>query len=158
MHQADMPNASSRPRVTVAALVERDGRFLFVEEQDKQGRLVINQPAGHVEGGESLLAAVVRETYEETGWRIRPMHLVGVYLWAPPNRAISYLRIAIAGDGLEHDPAATLDAGIVQALWLTPAELAAARARHRSDLVSRCVEDYRSGTRYPLDVLKSLLV
>jgi 8-oxo-dGTP pyrophosphatase MutT (NUDIX family) len=159
MHQSEseISNQAGRPRVTVAALVERDGRFLFVEERDIQGDLVINQPAGHVESGETILEAVVRETYEETGWRVRPEALVGFYLWSRPDGAASYLRIAIAGCPERHDPGASLDEGIVRALWLSPDELAERRNMHRSPMVVRCVEDYLAGERYPLSVLKSLL-
>lgn len=148
---------SERPRVTVAAMVEREGRFLLVEERDDRGRLVINQPAGHVEAGESLVDAVVREAFEETGWAIRPEYLVGAYLWSRPDRALSYLRIAIAGRAEGHDPDRRLDEGIERAVWLSREELAERRALHRSDLVLRCVDDYLAGERYPLTVLKSLL-
>lgn len=146
-----------RPRVTVAALVERDGRFLLVEERDMQGRLVINQPAGHVEAGESLLDAVIRETFEETGWSIAPAALVGAYLWGRADRSIGYLRIAIAGQALQHHPDSPLDDGIERAVWLSRSELLERQAEHRSELVLRCVDDYLSGERYPLSVLKSLL-
>jgi 8-oxo-dGTP pyrophosphatase MutT (NUDIX family) len=146
-----------RPRVTVAALVERDGRFLLVEERDPQGRLVINQPAGHVEAGESLLDAVIRETFEETGWSIAPAALVGTYIWGRADHSISYLRIAIAGDAVQHHPDSPLDDGIERAVWLSRSELLERQAEHRSALVLRCVDDYLSGERYPLSVLKSLL-
>jgi 8-oxo-dGTP pyrophosphatase MutT (NUDIX family) len=157
MHRTEMPNPSNRPRVTVAAIIERDGRFLFVEERDNRGEIVINQPAGHVEGGESLTEAVVREAFEETGWRIFPEHIVGVYLWVHPERAITYLRVAIAGRAVSHEPDAPLDDGILRALWLAPDDLVALAGKHRSPLVMRCVEDYRAGERYPLAALKSLL-
>ena len=156
-----MPNehspATGRPRVTVAAIVERDGRFLFVEERDDRGRLVINQPAGHVEAGESLLEAAYRETFEETGWRVEPEYLVGAYLWGRPDRSLSYLRMAIAARPERHDPNATLDVGIERPIWLSRDELMARRAEHRSVLVLRCVDDYLAGEAYPLTVLKSLL-
>lgn len=148
---------AKRPRVTVASIVEREGRFLFVEERDPKGHTVINQPAGHVEGGESLAEAVVRETFEETGWLIRPAHLVGVYLWNRPGSDISYCRIAIAGQPERHDPESPLDEGILRALWLSPEELAARRDALRSPMVMRCLEDYLAGERYPLSALKSML-
>jgi 8-oxo-dGTP pyrophosphatase MutT (NUDIX family) len=158
MHPSEIqPNPTGRPRVTVAAIVERDGRFLFVEERDFRGDLVINQPAGHVEAGESLLEAVVREAFEETGWHIRPEALVGLYQWSRPDGATSYLRVAIAGRPESHDPAAVLDEGIERAIWLSPDELAERRELHRSPLVMRCVEDYLAGERHPLSLLKSLL-
>ena len=155
MYPSEMPNRSNRPRVTVAAIVERGGRFLFVEESDLAGRLVINQPAGHVEGGETVLEAVVREILEETGWHIRPEWLVGCYLWHPSDDTINYLRIAIAGRPERHDPALPLDEGIQRILWLTPEELAARQALHRSPMVMRCLEDYLAGERHSLSILKS---
>jgi 8-oxo-dGTP pyrophosphatase MutT (NUDIX family) len=155
MHASEIP--SGRPRVTVAALVEHEGRFLFVEERDDQGRLVINQPAGHVEAGESLLEALLRETFEETGWRVEPEFLVGAYLWGRADLSISYLRIAIAARPERQDASAALDAGIERPVWLSRDELLARRAEHRSALVLRCVDDYLAGESYPLTVLKSLL-
>ena len=149
--------AAGRPRVTVAALVEREGRFLFVEEQDDRGQVVINQPAGHVEAGESLIEAMVRETFEETGWQVLPQALVGTYLWGPPDRRLTYLRVALAAMAEGHNEKATLDEGILRPIWLSRDELFACRDRHRSELVLSCVDDYLSGERYPLTVLKSLL-
>lgn len=158
MHPAETaPAPVGRPRVTVAAIVEREGRFLFVEERDDRGSLVINQPAGHLEAGESLLDAVVREAFEETGWRVRPEHLVGFYLWGRSDRSLSYLRVAVACRAERQEPDAVLDEGIERALWLAPDELASLRDRHRSPLVTRCMEDYLGGERYPFSVIKSLL-
>lgn len=158
MHQSETDSSrSARPRVTVAAIVERDGRFLVVEEQATDGGLVINQPAGHVEGGESVIAAVIRETFEETGWRFRPEALVGIYLWRKPDGNVGFLRIGIAGSVDDHDPDSPLDEGIVQSLWLTREELLSEKIRLRSPLVMKCIDDYLSGERYPLSVLKSLL-
>lgn len=148
---------SGRPRVTVAALVGHEGRFLFVEERDDQGRLVINQPAGHVEAGESLIEAVQRETYEETGWRVEPESLVGAYLWSRADRDLAYLRIALAARPLSYDPSAPLDTGVERPIWLSRDELVARRDIHRSELVLRCLDDYLAGEAYPLTVLKSLL-
>lgn len=145
-----------RPRVTVASLVEREGRFLVVEERPEAGGLVINQPAGHVEFGETLLEAVVRETFEETGWRFTPEFLVGVYLWAHPSGSVCYLRVCIGGSVHGHDPDSPLDDGIERALWLGREELAQS-GRLRSPLVLRVVDDYLAGERYPLGALKSLL-
>lgn len=158
MHHSEIPvSPAPRPKVTVAAIVERDGRFLFVEEHDTHGALVINQPAGHVEGGETLLQATIRETFEETGWHIQPEHLVGLYLWSRPDAKASYLRVAIAGRAERHDPDSPLDDGILRALWLTPQELAERRASLRSPMVLSCLEDYLAGQRHPLAVLKSLV-
>jgi 8-oxo-dGTP pyrophosphatase MutT (NUDIX family) len=140
------------PHVTVAAVIERDGNFLLVEEQTDQA-LVLNQPAGHWEANESLIAAVIRETLEETAYLIEPTAIIGVYHWPHPRKDIVYLRFAFTGLILGHDAQRTLDDGIVRALWLSPDELRAQNARHRSPLVLRCLEDYQAGKRYPLDLL-----
>lgn len=144
-----------KPNVTVAAVVEREGRFLLVEEA-ADGCLVLNQPAGHLDEGESLIEAVVRETLEETAWHFRPASLVGIYRWPHPAKAVTYLRFAFAGPVRNHDPDRRLDDGIVQALWLTADELRSASARQRSPLVQRCVDDYLAGRRFPLDLLTDL--
>jgi ADP-ribose pyrophosphatase YjhB (NUDIX family) len=146
-----------KPNVTVAAVVERDGRFLLVEEETN-GELAINQPAGHLDEGESLVEAVVRETLEETAWKFRPEALLGVYRWPHPTKAITYLRFAFTGRLLQHDPARPLDDGIVRALWLTPEEVRREQHRHRSPQVQVCIDDYLRGRRYPLDVLRDLTV
>lgn len=143
------------PNVTVAAIVERDGRFLLVEEE-ADGALVLNQPAGHLDEGESLLEAVVRETLEETAWHFVPEALVGVYRWPHPAKGITYLRFAFAGQLLRHEPQRALDHGIVRVLWLTRAEAARQVHRHRSPQVLRCIDDYLAGERYPLASLKDL--
>lgn len=144
-----------KPNVTVAAVVERDGRFLFVEER-ADGALVLNQPAGHLDEGESLLDAVVRETLEETAWHITPEALLGVYRWAHPTKRITYIRFAFTCRALGPKPNGTLDRGIVRALWLTPEEVRREQARHRSPQVQRCIEDYLAGPRYPLALIKDL--
>lgn len=148
-----MSEAVWKPHVTVAAVVERDGRFLFVEEDTDEG-IRINQPAGHLDPGESLLAAAVRETLEETAWRFEPEALVGVYRWHNPGLDRTYLRFAFAGRVHGHDPARALDTGILRTLWLTPDELRAEAPRHRSPLVQRCVDDWLAGRRHPLDLLQ----
>ncbi|MBI5612988.1 MAG: NUDIX hydrolase [Gammaproteobacteria bacterium] len=142
-----------KPNVTVAAVVERDGRFLVVEE-DSDGEIVLNQPAGHLDAGESLANAVARETVEETGWRFAPRALLGIYCWPKPGSDTTYLRFAFTGELLSHEADRPLDTGILRTLWLTPDELRAERARHRSPLVERCVDDYLAGQRYSLDLLK----
>jgi len=158
MHQSETESVRNvRPRVTVAAIVERDKRFLLIEERDADSELVINQPAGHVEGGESVIAAVIRETFEETGWRFRPEALIGIYLWRRPAKGASFLRIGIAGSVDDHDPDSPLDDGIVRSLWLTREELLSEKIRLRSPLVMKCIDDYLKGEHYPLSVLKSLL-
>lgn len=148
-----------QPDVTVATVVVRDGRLLVVEEQ-VDGRRVLNQPAGHLEPDESLLDAALRETREETGWDVRLTAFVGAYQWKAPmagnHPGRHYLRFAFAAEPLSHDPARPLDTGIVQALWMTPGELQAAQARHRSPLVWRVVADHLAGRRYPLSLLQHL--
>lgn len=141
-----------KPNVTVAAVVERDGKFLLVEEETDNG-LAFNQPAGHLEEGESLVDAVVREALEETAWHFRPTHLVGIYHWKHPAKDVTYLRFAFGGELLAHEPQRSLDAGIVAARWLGLDEVRATQARHRSPLILRCIEDALAGRRYPLDLL-----
>ena len=140
-----------KPSVTVAAVIERQGRFLLVQERIG-GRLVLNQPAGHLDPGESLPAACRREVLEETAHRFTPLALVGVYRWHHPAQEVTYLRFAFCGDALE-EPGRALDREILALHWLTQEELAARRAMHRSPLVERCVEDYLAGRRFALEVL-----
>jgi len=141
-----------KPNVTVAAVIEREGKFLLVEEE-VEGELVFNQPAGHLDAGEALIDAVVRETLEESAWRFRPTHLVGIYHWQHPDKDVCFLRFAFAGELLGFEAGRPLDAGIVAARWLTLAEIRANRARHRSPLVLRCIEDWIAGQRHSLDLL-----
>jgi len=145
-----------KPDVTVAALVQRAGRFLIVEERIG-GRLVLNQPAGHVEDGESLCAAVIRETLEETAWHFEPEALLGLYLWRSP-RGHSTLRIAFLGSVLTHEPQRALDPPVQAAHWLSRDELAARRAQLRTPLVLRCIDDCIAGQRLPLSALASDLL
>ena len=144
-----------QPDVTVATVVVRDGRLLCVEERSN-GLLVINQPAGHLEPDESLLEAAVRETREETGWNVRITHVVGAYQWKAPETGRHYMRFAFAAEPLGEIPGATLDEGIVRAMWLTPQELQAESARHRSPLVWRTVADFLGGNRHPLSLVQQL--
>jgi len=141
-----------KPNVTVAALIERDGCFLLVEEETADG-LRFNQPAGHLDAGESLVAACAREAMEETAHSFTPTELVGVYQWPRPQGDITYLRFAFAGKVGAHETARKLDTGIVRAVWLTLAEIEACAGRHRSPLVLQCVRDYLSGRRFPLDLI-----
>ena len=141
-----------KPNVTVAAVVERDGAFLLVEEQTAEG-VRYNQPAGHLEAGESLLDAVIRETLEESAWRFTPAALVGVYQYHQADSGITYLRFAFTGELADHDTSRKLDTGIVRALWMPAAEIRACRAKHRSPLLMQCVDDYVAGRRYPLQLL-----
>lgn len=141
-----------KPNVTVAAVVYRDGKFLLVEEETEAG-LAFNQPAGHLEQGEALIDAVVREALEETAYHFKPTHLVGIYNWHHPVKNLTYLRFAFAGELRGYDAGRPLDDGIVGARWLTLDEVRATCERHRSPLILRCCEDYLAGRRYPLDLL-----
>jgi len=141
-----------KPNVTVAAVIERDGKFLLVEEETSQG-LRFNQPAGHLEAGESLLSGVAREVLEESAYHFVPQHLLGIYRWHSTESNITYLRFAFTGKITGHEADRQLDSGILHAVWLTPDEIRATQARHRSPLILRCVEDYLAGKRYPLELL-----
>ena len=141
------------PRVTVASILERDGCFLMVEEVI-DGKRVLNQPAGHLEDQESLLAAVVRETREETAWEFTPDFLVGVYRWHMPDT--TFLRFVFSGPLERHHAEQPLDPDIQRIRWLPWHELLDGRYEMRSPLVMRCLEDYRRGRRYPLDLLQDL--
>jgi 8-oxo-dGTP pyrophosphatase MutT (NUDIX family) len=143
------------PDVTVAAVAETAGRFLVVEERINR-QLLLNQPAGHVERGETLLAAVAREAREESAWRFQPQALVGVYLWRNPATGRSFLRFAFTGPVSHHDAAQRLDRGIVRTHWLTRSDLQERESRLRSPLVLRCVDDYLAGRRQPLDAVAQL--
>jgi 8-oxo-dGTP pyrophosphatase MutT (NUDIX family) len=156
-----------RPSVTVAAVIEQDGRFLLVEEHTPEG-LQLNNPAGHLEPGETPLQAVVREALEETGRAFEPEALLGIYMArfvrpAPEAAApgegdaedVTYLRFAYRGRVGEPLPGRTLDTGIVRTLWMTPEEIARESARHRSPLVMRCIEDHRAGQCHPLGLVQA---
>src|SRR5687768_14549646 len=129
-----------KPNVTVAAVIEREGRFLLVEEDTERGR-VINQPAGHLEPGESLIEGVARETLEETAHAFTATALLGVYQYHHAAEDVTYLRFAFTGDLTGHEPGRTLDTGIVRAVWLSREEIQRESARHRSPLVMHCVDD-----------------
>lgn len=141
-----------KPNVTVAAVIQRDGKFLLVEEETETG-LAFNQPAGHLECGESLVAAAVRETLEETAYRFVPTHLVGIYNWRHPTKDVTYLRFAFGGEIHGFEAGRTLDEGIVAARWLDLDEVKATAERHRSPLILQCIEDSLAGRRYPLELL-----
>ena len=142
-----------KPNVTVAAVVERDGRFLLVEEETSDG-LRFNQPAGHLEAGESLVEAAAREALEETAHPFAPEYLVGIYQWPRPDGEVTYLRFAFGGTVGEAIAGRQLDAGIVRAVWMTRDEMVATAGRHRSPLLLRCVDDYLAGQRASLDLLR----
>jgi 8-oxo-dGTP pyrophosphatase MutT (NUDIX family) len=139
-----------KPSVTVAAVIERDGRFLLIQEKIRD-QLVLNQPAGHLDPGESLAAACRREAMEETAHHFDPTALVGIYRWRDPRRDFTFLRFAFRGNvgAAENRP---LDKEIVAVHWLTPEEIRRRKAEHRSPLVQQCVDDFLAGRSYPLDV------
>ena len=146
---AIIPGMPKSPEITVAAIAEADGRFLVVEERINR-RLVFNQPAGHVEHGETLLQAVIREVREETAWRFEPQGFVGAYVWCNPASGRSTLRFAFTGTVADHDQTQALDRGIVRTHWLSRSELIEREPQLRSPLVLRCIEDYLGGARGPL--------
>lgn len=152
---ADAIDAIWKPHVTVAAIVEDQGRFLMVEEQTELGK-VFNQPAGHLEKGEGLASAMVRETLEETAWDVEPESLVGIYRWPHPHLDITYIRFAFAARPLRHHPERALDTGIIAAHWLDIDALQANRDRHRGPQVWQCIDDFLHGERLPLTCLKEL--
>jgi ADP-ribose pyrophosphatase YjhB (NUDIX family) len=145
-----------KPRVTVAAIIERDQRFLLVEEESAYG-LQINQPAGHLEENEDLIAAAIREVREETAWQFEPEHLVAIQLWRRDPSTLTFLRVCFSGTCHSHDPHQALDAGVVATHWLTRDEVAAQQARLRSPLVLVGIDEYLSGNRYPLSLLQNYL-
>jgi 8-oxo-dGTP pyrophosphatase MutT (NUDIX family) len=145
-----------KPDITVAAIVEQEGRFLCVEERIN-GRTVYNQPAGHVEHGEDFIAAAIRETFEETAWRFVPEALLGVYTWHAPGRQRSTLRFAFCGQVHGHDPTHTLDVPVLAAHWLTRAQLLEPARLLRTPLVMRCIDDYLAGRRLPLSAVATAL-
>ena len=141
-----------KPNVTVAAVVERDGAFLLVEEQTSAG-IRYNQPAGHLEAGESLIDAVIRETLEESARDFKPESLLGIYQYRQPDSGVTYLRFAFTGTLSEPHADRPLDSGILRALWMPIAEIRACSGQHRSPLLMRCIDDYLGGQRHPLQLL-----
>lgn len=141
-----------KPNVTVAAIVEKDGRFLLVEEYADDA-LVYNQPAGHLEKNETLIEAIRREVREETAYDFTPEAISGVYLYSNQKQDITYLRVCFIGRCDRHYPDQPLDEGIMRAVWLSREELEADANRLRSDMVLRCIRDYQSGQTFPLDLL-----
>lgn len=146
---------SWHPDVTVAAIIEHAGRFLLVEEHI-DGRCVFNQPAGHVESGESVLEAVMRETFEETAWRFSPRWLLGVYSWQNPQGNRAVLRFAFSGSVHGHDPSQPLDQPVIRTHWLTAGEIRARSASLRSPLVLRCLEDHLAGQHFALNAINAV--
>ena len=141
-----------KPHVTVAAVIERDSKFLLVEERTDDG-VGFNQPAGHLECGESLIDAVTRETLEETAHHFVPTSLVGIYNWRNVAKDITYLRFVFTGEITGHEPGRALDDGIIAARWLTEDEIRAVETQHRSPMIMRCIEDWQARKRYPHDLL-----
>jgi 8-oxo-dGTP pyrophosphatase MutT (NUDIX family) len=144
-----MPN---QIHLTVAALVPGEQGFLLVKEED-DGRIVINQPAGHVEPGEGILEAVKRETFEETGWQVEPRSLLGISIYTSPHNQVTYYRMAFLCDALEQDRQAVLDSDIIETLWLSETELRTRHSEMRSPMVITTLDDYCAGKRYPLEII-----
>lgn len=144
---------SWHPHVTVACVIEREGRFLLVEETTADGAVVFNQPAGHLERDESLAEAALREVMEETGWEVELLGVVGVALYTAPSNGVTYHRTTFHARPLQHHPERPLDHGIIGPRWMSLAEMKAASARMRSPLVIKTVEHYLAGNRYPLELL-----
>lgn len=140
-----------RPHVTVAAIAERDGRFLIVEEI-VGGKIVYNQPAGHLEPNESVIDAVMRETLEESAWHFEPNAVSGIYFYTIPEGDITYQRICFVGECKLQENNRSLDQDILRAVWLTREELSAQPEKLRSPMVLRCIDDYQQGIRYPLNL------
>lgn len=148
-----------KPHATVASIIERNNQFLLVEEK-VNGLIVYNQPAGHLEPGESFLDAVIRETDEETAWKFQPEYITGIYLWQQPNhndeQDRTYLRVAFCGKCLDHQADQILDEGIIRAVWMTRDEVIDKTSQLRSPMVLRCIDDYLSNKRFSLDTLTTL--
>jgi len=142
------------PHVTVATVIEIEQRFLLVEEK-AEGVVVFNQPAGHVDLGEDLLTAAIRETLEETAWQVELESIIGIYQYTSVSSNTTYIRICFCGRQLHHESERPLDKGILRAVWLTRAEIAS-KSNLRSPMVLRCIDDYLAGHRYPLTLITNL--
>jgi 8-oxo-dGTP pyrophosphatase MutT (NUDIX family) len=140
------------PHVTVATIIERDNRFLMVYEE-ADGKLVYNQPAGHLDPDETLHQAAIRETLEETGWTVKLTGVVGVNLYTAPSNGITYFRTTFIGEAISHDANRLLDTGIIEAVWLTYEELLERKDQLRSPMTLQIVEEYRAGRRFSLEVV-----
>lgn len=155
MSDSIIPAEIWRPHVTVACVVADGERYLMVEEE-VNGRLVYNQPAGHLDDGESLTAAALRETLEETGWTVELRHLIGVHQWRSTEHGDAVVRFSFAARALSHDPDRPLDTDIRRALWLTRTEIAALGDRLRSPMILQSIDLWLGGQRLPLDILSHL--
>lgn len=143
-----------KPNVTVAAVVEHDGKYLLVEEEPEAGAgLFLNQPAGHLDPGESIVQGAIRETLEETAYTFVPEYLVGIYQWHSHRVDTTYIRFAFGGHVTHHDSKRVLDTGILQASWYSLDEVNQMIQQHRSPLVMQCIRDHLAGKRYPLELL-----
>lgn len=149
-------NMTWLPHTTVATIVEKDGRFLLVEEDDND-RTVFNQPAGHLDEDETLFDAAIRETLEETAWHVSLTEFLGTYVYKGANNGITYIRHCFIASADRHEPGLALDDGIIAAHWLTPDEIFAESFPARSPLVTKALQDYLDGRRLPLDTLYHLL-
>ncbi len=138
------------PHVTVATIVEKDGKFLMVEE-DLHGKKLLNQPAGHLDEGETLVQAAIRETQEESAWHVEISHLIEFSQWTSPNSNTHFLRACFAGKAIKHFPKQKLDDGIIRALWMSRDEVKQNSQRLRSPLVLDHIDHYIAGKRYDLD-------
>ncbi|TXL20687.1 NUDIX hydrolase [Methylococcaceae bacterium HT5] len=145
-----------KPHVTVAAIIERDHRFLLVEEETEYG-LAFNQPAGHLDPGESLIDAVQREVSEETAWQFTPEYLTSIQLWRKNTESPSFLRVCFVGTCHNHQPEQALDDGIIATHWLTREEILSKKSQLRSPLVLTTIDQYLAGERYPLALLKTFV-
>jgi 8-oxo-dGTP pyrophosphatase MutT (NUDIX family) len=148
-------NSQWKPNATVAAMIEQNGKFLLVEEETDRGNRY-NQPAGHLEDGETLLQAVIRETMEESAYEFTPEKLLGIYHWKHTHNDTTYLRFAFIGKVGTHYPTQALDTGIVQAVWMSIDEIRDKAHLMRSEQVLSCIEDYLAGKSYPLSVITHL--
>jgi 8-oxo-dGTP pyrophosphatase MutT (NUDIX family) len=143
------------PRVTVAAIIERDQKFLCVKESIL-GKQVINHPAGHLEPDETLPEAVKRETLEETGWVVEPKSVVGIYLWHHPQEDLTFLRVTFSCDYKTFSENADIDSDIDETVWLSAQQLRDSQNQLRSPLVLTCIDDYLQGKHFSLDILSSV--
>lgn len=143
------------PRATVAAVIEREDKFLMVEEPADSGT-VYNQPAGHLEKGESLTQAIIREVNEETAWHFTPRYILGLYRWQHPAKDKTYMRTTFVGTVDRHNPEQKLEDGIIEARWMSRADLIAQTDQLRSPLVLACIDDYLKGIRYPLELCSDI--
>ena len=143
-----------KPNVTVAAIIEKDGKYLLVEEEPEAGSgLFLNQPAGHLDPGESIIQGAIRETLEETAYTFVPEYVLGIYQWHSQRIDTTYLRFAFGGRVINHQPERVLDTGILRAAWFGLDEIHQMIHRHRSPLVMQCIQDHLAGKRYPLELL-----